>query len=155
MGARSQPTFLARLTVKQAVAPRDVGVLVIAAVLGGAAILFLPRALVFGPVLQWAPRSQRAERRCTGSGLLARSSGACLIAGIGLLTIANAAWAHAIGVRCLLGFVLVGFLAIRAGGRSPRPAARIRSSLWHPRQPTAAERRRDQLTQKSVCCPER
>jgi cytochrome bd ubiquinol oxidase subunit II len=43
-------------------------------------------------------------------GLLARSAGACLLAGFGFLTIAEAGWAHAIGVFALLAFVAVGFL---------------------------------------------
>ncbi len=46
------------------------------------------------------------------SGLLARVAGACLLAGFGLLTVAEAGWAHAIGVVALLGFLCVGFLAI-------------------------------------------
>jgi hypothetical protein len=36
----------------------------------------------------------------------------CFIAGIGLLTLAEAAWAHAIGVVCLFGFIIAAFLAI-------------------------------------------
>jgi cytochrome d ubiquinol oxidase subunit II len=47
------------------------------------------------------------------SGLLERSAAACLIVGIGLLTVADAAWAHAIGVVALLGFVVIGFAATR------------------------------------------
>ena len=44
---------------------------------------------------------------------MARSAGACLILGFGLLTIADAPWAHAIGVVCLLAFIVLGFAAIR------------------------------------------
>jgi hypothetical protein len=44
-------------------------------------------------------------------GLLARLAGACLVAGIGFTTIANASWAHAIGIASLLGFIAVGFPA--------------------------------------------
>ena len=36
---------------------------------------------------------------------------AFLVAGIGFLTIANAAWAHAIGVACFFGFILSGYRA--------------------------------------------
>jgi hypothetical protein len=43
---------------------------------------------------------------------LTRLAVACLIAGVGLLTLADAAWAHAIGVVCWLGFMVVAFLAI-------------------------------------------
>jgi cytochrome d ubiquinol oxidase subunit II len=46
-------------------------------------------------------------------GLLARSAGGCAIAGIGLLTVADASWAHAIGVICLLSFIVLGFGALR------------------------------------------
>jgi hypothetical protein len=34
---------------------------------------------------------------------------AFLVAGIGFLTIAHAAWAHAIGVACFFGFILAGY----------------------------------------------
>ena len=44
--------------------------------------------------------------------LLTRVAIACLIAGFGLLNLANASWAHALGIVCLLGFVLLGFRAI-------------------------------------------
>jgi cytochrome d ubiquinol oxidase subunit II len=47
-----------------------------------------------------------------GSGLVARASVACLVAGVGLLNVADARWAHAVGVICLLAFVLLGFRAI-------------------------------------------
>ena len=45
-------------------------------------------------------------------GLLEPAAVALLIAGLGLLTLADAAWEHAIGVFCLLGFIVVAFLAI-------------------------------------------
>jgi hypothetical protein len=37
---------------------------------------------------------------------------ASLIVGFGLLTVANAAWAHAVGVTALFAFVVAGFLAL-------------------------------------------
>jgi cytochrome bd ubiquinol oxidase subunit II len=37
---------------------------------------------------------------------------ACLIAGIGLLNVADAGWAHALGVAGLFGFMVSAFLAI-------------------------------------------
>ena len=49
------------------------------------------------------------------SGLGTRTAVACFVAGIGLLTFADAAWAHAIGVLCLLGFLVAAFLAIVPG----------------------------------------
>jgi hypothetical protein len=47
------------------------------------------------------------------AGLLARSAGAGLVAGFGLLTVADATWAHGIGVVCLLAFIVLGFGAMR------------------------------------------
>ena len=35
---------------------------------------------------------------------------ACLVVGLGLLTAAETAWAHAIGVVALFGFIVSGFL---------------------------------------------
>src|SRR5438105_4870358 len=52
------------------------------------------------------------RRRALVSGRFdARLSVAFLVAGIGFLTIANAAWAHAIGVACFFGFILSGYQA--------------------------------------------
>jgi cytochrome d ubiquinol oxidase subunit II len=45
------------------------------------------------------------------SGLLGRVAGACLLAGFGFLTVAEAGWAHAIGIVALFGFLICGFLA--------------------------------------------
>jgi cytochrome d ubiquinol oxidase subunit II len=44
--------------------------------------------------------------------LLVRLAVACLIVGVGLLTVANAAWAHALGVTALFAFMVAGFLAL-------------------------------------------
>jgi hypothetical protein len=44
--------------------------------------------------------------------VLGRVAVACLIAGIGLLNLADAASAHAVGVVCLLGFTVTAFLAL-------------------------------------------
>jgi hypothetical protein len=44
--------------------------------------------------------------------VLARGALGCLVAGVALLNGADAGWAHAIGVVCLLGFVLFGFRAV-------------------------------------------
>jgi len=38
--------------------------------------------------------------------VLNRVAVACLIAGAGLLNVADAGWAHALGVACLIGFVV-------------------------------------------------
>ena len=50
-----------------------------------------------------------------GPRLGTRTALACFVAGIGLLTFADAAWAHAIGVLCLLGFIVAAFLTIVPG----------------------------------------
>jgi cytochrome d ubiquinol oxidase subunit II len=119
-----QPTILPGLTVQHAAAPHDTLVLVVVAVLGGGAILFPSLVLLFRLMLRGefdpgadhkavlAP-SAGGLARASASGLVARSAGACLIGGFGLLTIADAPWAHAIGVVCLLAFVVLGFAAIR------------------------------------------
>ena len=43
------------------------------------------------------------------AGLLGRVAGACLLARLGLLTVAEAGWAHALGIVALFGFIVVGF----------------------------------------------
>jgi cytochrome d ubiquinol oxidase subunit II len=118
-----QPVILPGLTVSQAAAPHETLVAVIVAVVAGAVVLFPSLALLFSLVLRGrfdrarpaepptAPRSadlMRASRR----GLLVRSALACLVAGVGFLNVAEAGWAHAIGVAALVVFVLLGFLAL-------------------------------------------
>jgi cytochrome bd ubiquinol oxidase subunit II len=128
-----RPLLLKGLTVQQAAAPHDTLVLVVVAVLGGALILFPSLALLFRLVLQGrlgeagedevtgaegsatpARRSESLDRLVAVSrdGLLARAAGVCLLAGFGFLTVAESGWAHAIGVVALLGFLIVGFLAV-------------------------------------------
>jgi cytochrome d ubiquinol oxidase subunit II len=114
------PLFLPGLTIEAAAAPRSTLIAVTVAVLGGAVILFPSLAVLFRLVLSGrlaeggesvdfrpAPRLMRASRQ----GLFARAAFACLIAGIGLLTAAETAWAHALGVASLFGFVALGFPA--------------------------------------------
>jgi cytochrome bd ubiquinol oxidase subunit II len=112
------PLFLPGLTIRAAAAPRTTLIAVVVVVIGGAVILFPSLALLFrlvlsgrlddggeGLELRARPRLVGASRR----GLLARAALACLIAGIGLLTVAETSWAHALGVVSLLGFVALGF----------------------------------------------
>jgi cytochrome d ubiquinol oxidase subunit II len=101
----------------------DTLVLVVVAVLGGGAILFPSLVLLFrllirgqfdpgaGHKVVLAP-SAGGLAGASASGLVARSAGACLMCGFGLLTIADAPWTHTIGVLCLLAFVVLAFAAI-------------------------------------------
>jgi cytochrome d ubiquinol oxidase subunit II len=56
-------------------------------------------------------RTPRGLLPASAGGLVARGAVASLAAGIGLLTIADAGWAHAAGVVALFAFVVLGFLA--------------------------------------------
>ena len=93
---------------------------VVVAVLAGGAILFPSLALLFRLALRGrfqAAAEAPSEHAPAGlrdfrPRLLIRISVACLIAGFGLLTVADAGWAHAIGVVCLFAFVITGFGAI-------------------------------------------
>lgn len=114
------PTILPGLTVDQAAAGHDTLVWIVVSVLVGAVILFPALALLFGLTLRGrlrAPESAPSElavagARALGSRPLARIAIACAIAGVGLLNVADASWAHAVGVVCLLAFIIAGFLAI-------------------------------------------
>jgi cytochrome d ubiquinol oxidase subunit II len=116
------PILLRGLTVRQAAAPHDTLVVVIVAVLAGAVILFPSLALLFRLVLRGqldhgeqdlspSPPAIGTLLSASAPGLLARAAAACLLAGFGFLTLAEAGWAHAIGVLALLGFIVCGFLA--------------------------------------------
>ncbi|HEX4035132.1 MAG TPA: cytochrome d ubiquinol oxidase subunit II [Solirubrobacteraceae bacterium] len=134
-GLAQQPLILPRLTLARAAAGHDTLVAVIVVVLGGAIILLPSLALLFRLALTGrlddsqdaSSRVPSATERALGSpgGLFARAAAACLIAGFGLLTIADAAWAHAVGVTCLFGFVITGYVAIAphriAGDSRPAP----------------------------------
>jgi cytochrome d ubiquinol oxidase subunit II len=116
------PVLLPDLTVRQAAAPHDTLVVVTIAVLGGAVILFPSLGLLFRLVLHGrldhdAETTARplpvapSLLSASSSGLLARVAGACLLAGFGFLTIAEAGWAHAVGVVALFGFMVCGVAA--------------------------------------------
>jgi cytochrome d ubiquinol oxidase subunit II len=114
------PTILPNLTVHEAAAGHDTLVAVVVAVLAGAVILFPALALLFRLTLagrfraaEFHPALAPTTRRGRMSiRLIARLAIACLIAGFALLNIADATWAHAIGVTCLIGFVVLAFGAI-------------------------------------------
>ncbi|MHB8234777.1 MAG: cytochrome d ubiquinol oxidase subunit II [Solirubrobacteraceae bacterium] len=118
-----RPLLLKGLTVQQAAAPHDTLVLVVIAVLAGATILFPSLALLFRLVLAgrlgYGPGAERRPLAAAASvlgasrtGLLGRVAAACLLAGFGFLTVAEAGWAHAIGAVALLAFLPCGFLAV-------------------------------------------
>jgi cytochrome bd ubiquinol oxidase subunit II len=113
------PTLLPGLTIDQAAAGHDTLVWVTIAVIGGGVILFPSLGILFRLMLTGrftAPESMAPPGAPPGwvvtSGLLPRLAVVCLIAGFGLLNVANAGWAHALGVVLLLGFVVLGFRAI-------------------------------------------
>jgi cytochrome bd ubiquinol oxidase subunit II len=130
-----QPRFLPGLTVEQAAASHDTLVAVIVAVVGGGILLFpalvlLLRMTVGGSLGHGdedgdggsppaAPGAASGDDATSARGAapaipvpsVTRVAGACLVVGFGLLTVAEAGWAHAIGVVLLLGFVVAGFLA--------------------------------------------
>jgi cytochrome bd ubiquinol oxidase subunit II len=121
-----KPVLLPGLTIRQAAAPHDTLVLVIVAVLAGAVILFPSLAFLFRLVLRGrfdpdaelsrSPAPPGADARAVVSasspGIVARAAVGCLIGGFGFLTVADAGWAHAIGVVCLFAFVVLGFVAV-------------------------------------------
>lgn len=115
------PILLPGLTLKAAAAPHDTLIALVVAVVAGGMVLFPSLALLFrlvlGGVFDRPPAAMPAPGRrasvlsASARGLLTRSAGACLIAAFGFLTIADAAWAHAIGVTALFAFIVLGFLA--------------------------------------------
>jgi cytochrome d ubiquinol oxidase subunit II len=116
-----KPVLLPGLTVEQAAAPHDTLVAITIAVLAGAVVLLPSLALLFGLYLRGRfdrelpdePRpAGRAVFAASRDGLLARSAAAAFIVGFGFLTVAEAGWAHAIGVTALFAFIGLGFLSI-------------------------------------------
>jgi cytochrome d ubiquinol oxidase subunit II len=117
-----EPVVLPGLTVAQAAAPHETLVAVIIAVLTGAVVLFPSLGLLFSLVLRGRfdearPAEAPVRRggdllRASRRGLLVRTALACLLAGVGFLNVAEAGWAHAIGVAAFVAFVVLGFLAL-------------------------------------------
>ena len=140
-----RPLLLKGLTVQQTAAPHETLVLVVIAVLAGATILFPSLALLFRLVLARPPRLWRPSRRralaqrsapwrcwrasarrspASRTDLFARAAGAALLAGFGFLTVAEAGWAHAIGIVALFGFIDLRLSRSRARLSSATFAAR-------------------------------
>jgi cytochrome d ubiquinol oxidase subunit II len=114
------PTVLPGLDVRHAAAPHDTLVAVVVAVLAGGAIVFPSLAVLFRLTLAGRFDERRPARAPSPAhgreqpspALLVRLAVASLIVGFGLLTVANATWAHGLGVAALLTFVVTGFLAL-------------------------------------------
>jgi len=120
-----QPVLLPGLTVSEAAAGDDTLIAVLVSV--GAGALLLAPSLVFLFTLTLRGRLSYEESDAAGapttpvgpahalsaarSGLLARVALACLILTLGFLTLADAGWAHAVGVVTLLAAVVTGFRA--------------------------------------------
>jgi cytochrome d ubiquinol oxidase subunit II len=123
------PVFLPGLTIRRAAAPHDTLLAVVVAVVAGGAILFPSLGLLFRLVLGGRLRHGEASAEtarpgrellmAARAGLLARTAVACAVAGIVFLNVAEAGWAHAVGVVALLAWVVLGFLAAAPGAVSP------------------------------------
>jgi cytochrome bd ubiquinol oxidase subunit II len=139
------PTILPGLTVYQAAAGYDTLVCLVVAVAVGAVVLFPALVLLFRLTLagdfreggEDSPEREAATQGTVDHRLPARLSVACLIAGVGLLNLADAAWAHGLGVAFLLAFVVLAFGAILTPALGPdqgvneRPASAPGSMRAH------------------------
>jgi cytochrome d ubiquinol oxidase subunit II len=137
------PVFLDGLTVREAAAGRETLVAVIVAVLAGATILFPSLALLFRLVLGGALGGGESAAQQTiqarsplavlTPGLLPRLALACLLAGIGFITVAHAAWAHAVGVCFLFAFIITAFPAALPPDVLPTPKKNHGAQKTNPR----------------------
>jgi cytochrome bd ubiquinol oxidase subunit II len=110
------------LTIEQAAAPSVTLLAMTIAVLAGAVLLAPSLGLLFWLVLggrfdpsRGARGGEARPRTPERPGLRQRATAwavVLLIAGFGLLTVAEVGWAHGLGVVCLVGFVVVGFAAV-------------------------------------------
>jgi cytochrome d ubiquinol oxidase subunit II len=109
------PLLLPGLTVDEAAAPRDTLIAVLVAALIGAALLLPMLVLLFRLFLQgrFDPEAATATTRVEPPAIRVsiRLAVALLIAGVGLTTFADSAWAHGIGAAALLAFVALAFPA--------------------------------------------
>jgi cytochrome d ubiquinol oxidase subunit II len=118
-----EPRLLPGLAIDQAAAPHGVLVAVIVAVAGGGIIvipslLTLLRLAVAGRLRcdgadggAAEPRHGRVRTPRLHPARAGRLATACLIGGFGFLTVAEAGWAHAIGVTMLLAAIALGLAA--------------------------------------------
>ncbi|HEX7289759.1 MAG TPA: cytochrome d ubiquinol oxidase subunit II [Conexibacter sp.] len=118
------PVLLPGLTVSEAAAGHDVLVAVLVSLAAGALLLAPSLALLFTLTLRGrlgyegdgaeapaAPVGPVRALSASRAGLLARVSLACLLLTLGFLTVADAGWAHAIGVLTLFAAAVTGFRA--------------------------------------------
>jgi cytochrome d ubiquinol oxidase subunit II len=127
-GLAQNPLVLRDLTVSQAAASRSTLIAVVVAVVAGGIVLFPSLALLFRLVLggrigHGATAADDEPQRAlasAGSRLALRLAAAFAVVGVGLTTVADAPWAHGVGVAALLAFVAAGVAAVRpaelAGG---------------------------------------
>jgi cytochrome d ubiquinol oxidase subunit II len=111
-GLAQAPELLPGLTIERAAAPRDTLLALTAAVIAGGIVLFPSLGVLFRLFL--ADQLGAAERSAgapPGLGplvdadrLVVRGAQACLVLGLGLLVVADAGWAHAVGASALLVF---------------------------------------------------
>jgi cytochrome d ubiquinol oxidase subunit II len=126
-----EPRLLPGLTVREAAAPHDTLIAVLIAVAAGAVVLFPSLALLFRLALGGRlgggadepvrPPEARTVAAVSAPGLLGRVAVACLLVGVGFLNVADAGWAHLLGVAALLAAVVLGFLAAAPGLVTPPP----------------------------------
>jgi cytochrome d ubiquinol oxidase subunit II len=117
-----QPVLLPGLTVSEAAAGDDTLIAALVAVGAGALLLAPSLGLLFTLTLRGRlgyeldggaaePVGPAHALAASRTGLLARVSIACLLMTVGFLTLADAGWAHAIGVAALFVCVVTGFRA--------------------------------------------
>jgi cytochrome d ubiquinol oxidase subunit II len=114
------PRILPGLTVRQAAASHDTLVAVMVAVVAGGALLAPSLGTLFRLVLRGRLDHARPEETSPTLGeprpvearrpaLLVRVAGALLVAGVGLVNVANGDVAHVIGAACFIAFVATAF----------------------------------------------
>lgn len=140
-----QPVLLAGLTIHQAAAPKQTLIALLVAIAVGAVILFPSLGLLFSLLLRGrfdldaggaslpASNARPGLLAASRSGLCARLALATLLGGLGLLTVAEAPWAHGVGVACLLAFIVLAFFAVDPAALAAQPQANPVAPLELPR----------------------
>jgi cytochrome d ubiquinol oxidase subunit II len=114
------PIMLPGLTAARAAAPHNTLIAVVVAVVGGGIIVFPSLAVLFGLHLRgWFDRPERpmlrpsehAQRTGGRTSAFGRSATVMLLASVVMLNLTDATWTHAVGVTCLVAFIVLGFLS--------------------------------------------